>query len=118
MRKSLTGKLLFSFIKNFTSKLYPPVKLWKLNLSREELAEIGSLIGSDIPFFIYGGTCLAMGRGEIIENIVSIQKKWLTLILLPIKIEQKTKRLYSFITPENYSSGNFTTKFIKLSFQK
>jgi 4-diphosphocytidyl-2-C-methyl-D-erythritol kinase len=88
-------------------------KLWKLNLSREELAKIGSLIGSDIPFFIYGGTCLAMGRGEIIENIVSIQKKWLTLILLPLKIEQKTKRLYSFITPKDYSNGNFTTKFIR-----
>lgn len=88
-------------------------KLWKLNLSRDELAKIGSLIGSDIPFFIYGGTCLAMGRGEIIENIISLQKKWLILILLPLKIEQKTKKLYSFINSENYSSGNFTSKFIR-----
>lgn len=88
-------------------------KLWKLNLSRDELAKIGSLIGSDIPFFIYGGTCLAMGRGEIIENIISLQKKWLILILLPLKIEQKTKRLYSFINSENYSNGNFTAKFIR-----
>lgn len=88
-------------------------KLWKLKLSSEELANIGSLIGSDIPFFIYGGTRIVSGRGEIIENSLTLQKKWVTLIHLPIKIEQKTKRLYSFITPRNYSNGNFTSEFIR-----
>lgn len=87
-------------------------KLWKLNLTNDELAEIGSKIGSDIPFFIYGGTCIARGRGEILEKINSLPEKWLTVVLLPINIKQKTKVLYSMITPKNYTNGFHTTKIL------
>ena len=31
-------------------------RLWKLGLSNDELIDIGSKIGSDIAFFIHGGT--------------------------------------------------------------
>ncbi len=33
------------------------------------LCELGSLIGSDVPFFIKGGIAYATGRGEVIEPI-------------------------------------------------
>jgi len=88
-------------------------KLWDLKLSTEELAEIGSKIGSDISFFIYGGTCLSRGRGEIIEKVQSISKKWLAVILLPIRIKDKTKKLYSHVTFKNYSDGKFTEALIE-----
>ena len=88
-------------------------KLWNLKLSTEELAEIGSKIGSDISFFIYGGTCLSRGRGEIIEKIQSISKKWLAVILLPIRIKDKTKKLYSHVDFKNYSDGKFTKALIE-----
>ncbi|MCL6088092.1 MAG: 4-(cytidine 5'-diphospho)-2-C-methyl-D-erythritol kinase [Actinobacteria bacterium] len=88
-------------------------KLWNLKLSTKELAEIGSKIGSDIPFFIYGGTCLATGRGEIIEKIKPLPKKWLGIILLPLKIPEKTKKIYSHITSINYSSGETTTVLVE-----
>lgn len=39
-------------------------RLWGTGLSRRELAEIGAGLGSDIPFFLYGGSCLCQGRGE------------------------------------------------------
>lgn len=39
-------------------------KLWDLNLEDEELEEIGATIGSDVPFFIRGGTQRGQGRGE------------------------------------------------------
>ena len=83
-------------------------KLWKLNLTDEELAAIGAEIGSDVPFFIYGGTCSAKGRGEIIEKLKPIPEKWIAIILLPINIAQKTKILYSFVTPLNYTTGSLT----------
>ena len=40
-----------------------------LGLSEEQLAGIGSTIGSDIPFFLYGGACDCRGRGEIVEPV-------------------------------------------------
>lgn len=35
--------------------------------SREQLAEIASSIGSDVPFFLFGGTAVGLGRGEIVR---------------------------------------------------
>ena len=38
--------------------------LLSLGLSREELAEVGARVGSDVPYCVRGGTALAEGRGE------------------------------------------------------
>ena len=38
--------------------------LFSLGLSRAEMEEIGSEIGSDVPFSIAGGTAIGTGRGE------------------------------------------------------
>lgn len=40
-----------------------------LELSDEELAEVGATIGSDIPFFIHRRPCDCRGRGEIVEPV-------------------------------------------------
>ena len=45
---------------------------FKLNLSQEELTQIGATIGSDVAFFIYGGTCLCQGRGEIVTPLSKV----------------------------------------------
>src|SRR5690554_6156422 len=41
--------------------------MWGLQLTMEELAEIGLEIGSDVPFCVHGGTAIAKGRGEKLE---------------------------------------------------
>ena len=41
-------------------------KLFKTKLSLEELAKLGSTIGSDVPFFIFGSAATCKGRGEIV----------------------------------------------------
>lgn len=43
--------------------------LWQLRLSPRDLMDIGSRLGSDVSFFIAGGTALCQGRGEIISPI-------------------------------------------------
>jgi 4-diphosphocytidyl-2-C-methyl-D-erythritol kinase len=43
--------------------------LLSLNLSNQELIEIAQGIGSDVPFFIEGGTAFVSGRGEKIESV-------------------------------------------------
>lgn len=54
-------------------------KLWKLGLTLDELAEIGSEIGSDVSFCVYGGTALAKGRGEIITELPAPPTCWVIL---------------------------------------
>ena len=54
-------------------------KLWKLGLSIDELAELGSEIGSDVSFCVYGGTALAKGRGEIITELPVPPTCWVIL---------------------------------------
>lgn len=39
-------------------------------LSTDQLIQISAQIGSDVPYFITGGTALASGRGEIVEKLV------------------------------------------------
>lgn len=45
--------------------------LWKLDLSRDELAESAAELGSDVTFALYGGTALGTGRGERIVPVLS-----------------------------------------------
>ncbi|WP_129692189.1 4-(cytidine 5'-diphospho)-2-C-methyl-D-erythritol kinase [Gottfriedia acidiceleris] len=54
-------------------------KLWNLNCSLDELAVIGSKIGSDVSFCVYGGTAIATGRGEKIEHIDTPPPCWVIL---------------------------------------
>lgn len=37
--------------------------------SPKALAELGGRLGSDVPYCVLGGTCLATGRGEILEPL-------------------------------------------------
>jgi 4-diphosphocytidyl-2-C-methyl-D-erythritol kinase len=45
--------------------------LWKLDLSRDELAVIAAELGSDVTFALYGGTAVGTGRGEQIVPVLS-----------------------------------------------
>ncbi|MFT5526322.1 MAG: 4-diphosphocytidyl-2-C-methyl-D-erythritol kinase [Pirellulaceae bacterium] len=43
--------------------------VWKLGWSRDQLAELSSQFGSDIPFFFGDGAAICRGRGELIEPV-------------------------------------------------
>ncbi len=82
--------------------------IWRTKLSREQLAEMGATIGSDVPFFIYGGTTLAKGRGEKVTPLKALSKQWLVVVPVPIRIEGKTKRLYSLLERNSFTAGKYT----------
>jgi 4-diphosphocytidyl-2-C-methyl-D-erythritol kinase len=50
--------------------------LWGTGLTRDELAEIGARLGSDVPFLLHGGTALGTGRGETISPILARPTTW------------------------------------------
>ncbi|MBM6402681.1 4-(cytidine 5'-diphospho)-2-C-methyl-D-erythritol kinase [Phycicoccus sp. CSK15P-2] len=45
--------------------------LWGLDLVREEIEEIGSELGSDVPFLVAGGTAMGSGRGERLAPVLA-----------------------------------------------
>ncbi|MFI6102280.1 4-(cytidine 5'-diphospho)-2-C-methyl-D-erythritol kinase [Lentzea sp. NPDC051213] len=45
--------------------------LWRLEISRDELAELAGKLGADVPFALYGGTALGTGRGERIVPVLA-----------------------------------------------
>ena len=56
-------------------------QLWELGLSQNKLREIGSQLGSDVPFFFLGGTALMEGRGEKITPLNPMPHQWVILII-------------------------------------
>lgn len=54
-------------------------RLWGLGLSLKELADIGSEIGSDVPYCVYGNTALAQGRGERLRVLPAPPACWVVL---------------------------------------
>jgi 4-diphosphocytidyl-2-C-methyl-D-erythritol kinase len=79
-------------------------KLWSLGLTLDELAEIGSEIGSDVSFCVYGGTALAKGRGEIITELPSPPTCW--VILAKPFIGVSTAEVYRRLDLKNVNHPN------------
>ena len=44
--------------------------LWQTGLDRTEIGELASMLGSDVPFTLVGGTALATGRGELVTPVL------------------------------------------------
>ena len=83
-------------------------ELWRLGRSDAQLAEAGAGLGSDVPFFVYGGTALAEGRGERVTPLPEPPSAWLVLLAPPFQLPEKTKRMYAALTPADFSDGSRT----------
>lgn len=44
-------------------------RLWDLNLSRQQLIELGLKLGADVPFFVFGRNAWVEGIGEILQPV-------------------------------------------------
>lgn len=54
-------------------------EIWQLNLTCEELIEIGAKVGADVPIFIFGQDAIAMGIGEELTAIDLPEQQYLVL---------------------------------------
>ncbi len=73
-------------LNNFLDLKIPFEKLWR----------IACKIGSDVPFFLFGGSALVMGRGEIVIPVSPTPHKYF-LLKIP-KINVSTKAAYENLT--------------------
>ena len=64
--------------------------IWDLKLDRETRHEIASQFGSDINFFLEGGTAIGKNRGELLEKCNHIEIDNILLVNPNIPISSKT----------------------------
>ncbi|MEN9406578.1 MAG: hypothetical protein RLZ12_862 [Bacillota bacterium] len=55
-------------------------RLWGLNLTVQEMKELGSQIGSDVPFCVHNATALVRGRGEHLFRLPKPPCCWVILV--------------------------------------
>lgn len=55
-------------------------RLWKLDLNVPTLSRLAAALGSDVPFFLVGGTALGLGRGDDIYPLVDLPRTYVVLI--------------------------------------
>lgn len=77
-------------------------RFWSLGMSREEMAALGSRIGSDVSFCVYGGTALAEGRGEKVSPLPDLPPFWVVLAKPPIGVS--TAEIYRSLQLEHIRS--------------
>ncbi|MBX6395798.1 MAG: 4-(cytidine 5'-diphospho)-2-C-methyl-D-erythritol kinase [Alicyclobacillaceae bacterium] len=85
-------------------------RLWQLGLTLDELADIGSALGSDVPFCVYGGTALARGRGERIERLPPCPPAWVVLVHPPIPVS--TASVYGDLRLEDVRDHPSTSRMV------
>ena len=90
-------------------------KLWNLGLTQTELLDMSLELGSDVPFFIFGHSAWAEGRGEILST-VDFKEEWYLLYMPKAQISTKeafsglcTKFSKPYTFKEYSSNGGFNS---------
>ena len=88
-------------------------RFWGLGLSREKLHGLAQQLGSDVAFFLYGGTALVEARGEVVTELLPLPHLWVVLAMPPVPvIPEKTKQLYSSLGDNHYTDGQITQTLV------
>ena len=57
-------------------------ELWDLHTPAPDLHQLAASIGMDVPFFLYGGTALVVGRGDEVYPL-AVEVDWPIVLILP-----------------------------------
>ena len=84
-------------------------ELWGCNLPRKELMRMGAELGSDVPFFLEGGTALCSGRGEKVKPLPDLRREFSILIVYP-RFEVSTAEAYGSLDSSPYAEVDLLTR--------
>lgn len=71
--------------------------LWHLPQSKKKIERLAARLGSDVPFFLRGGRCVGLGRGERLTKISSRRMLW--LVVADSGIFVSTQKAYADFQP-------------------
>ena len=86
-------------------------ELWKIGLTREELAEIGAQVGSDVPALVMGSPVVMEGRGERVEDL-RLKTGDLNLVLVNPGVHSSTKEVYADCEARSLDGEDLTAKMV------
>ena len=86
--------------------------LWRLGMTRAELAELGAQVGSDVPALALGGAVLMEGRGERVGRISGGAFPSLDLVLAAPRVPSSTARVYAACLPRHESSPDASAAMV------
>lgn len=78
--------------------------LYAPNMTDTRLEKMAEKLGSDVPFFIRGGTALATGRGEKLEALPKMPQCW--LVIVKPEESHSTAAMYAAIDSAESRSGS------------
>jgi 4-diphosphocytidyl-2-C-methyl-D-erythritol kinase len=61
-------------------------RLWKLRVPDEQIHALAAKLGSDVPFFLVGGTALGLGRGEEVYPLENLPRYRVVLVIPPFGV--------------------------------
>ncbi len=79
-------------------------RLWELQLTDDEIQSIAVELGSDVPFFLHGGTAIGTGRGTEIERIADIDEG--NLLLVTPNKHVSTSKAFAKLEAQNLTSAD------------
>ena len=83
-------------------------QLWGLDLDADILRELAARLGSDVPFFVSGGTALGEGRGERLTPLPSPPGEAVVAVPDASRPRDKTGQMYGLLRPEHHTDGSAT----------
>jgi 4-diphosphocytidyl-2-C-methyl-D-erythritol kinase len=79
---------------------------WDLNYSRSRLGELAAHLGSDVPFFLAGGSAVCRGRGERVEPVLALPRLNVVIVVPPQGIS--TAAAYQALNAEPMNSAHLS----------
>lgn len=95
---------------NAAATLLALIKLWHVEIDDRTLIRIAASLGSDVPFFLIGGTALGVGRGEEVYQIEQAGCQHLLLVNpgFPVSTRDAYEKLSRLTRSESASIIPFT----------
>lgn len=81
-------------------------ELWRSPMPAQQMGDLAARLGSDVPFFLAGGTALVEGRGERVEALPDAEPLW--IVLAKPNIGLSTKRVFEALRRDDWSDGSRT----------
>ena len=61
-------------------------RLWQIGMTSTELESLGAALGSDVPFFVRGGSAVGTSRGESLEHFEPNIPYWILTVTPPVHV--------------------------------
>ena len=87
-------------------------ELWAVGLSREELAEVGAQVGSDVPALVCGCPVVMEGRGEKVTPLSGVRHPAFNLVLVNPGVHSSTKEVYAACEDRPFGGEDLTAEMV------